>query len=70
MKNQSMKRCPQCLSTDIKRVKYMEFDALICRKCGYDERQEYEMHSQERSSQKEKGRFSPYKSGGAKRTMK
>jgi Zn ribbon nucleic-acid-binding protein len=65
-----MKRCPQCQSDDVKIVKYLNIEALICKSCGYDERDSYEMYPEGRNSQKEKGRFSPYKAGGSKRSMK
>ena len=63
------KRCPRCKSTNIKIVKYMEIDCILCNDCGYDERESYEVYPSEKKSQKEKSHFSPYKTGGSKRTL-
>ena len=65
-----MPRCPRCKSPDVELIQYLNMKAIVCKHCGFDERQEYEYFDEGRSSQKEKGRFSPYKTGGSKRTMK
>jgi len=59
-------KCPKC-GSEAKKVKYLGTDCIIC-SCGYDERDKYDMVSGQRTSQKEKARFNPYKAGGSKRT--
>ena len=55
--------CPECGSDKIKIVKYLGMAALICEKCTYDEREEIESIPEERGTQREKRRYSPYRSG-------
>lgn len=62
--------CPRCSSEDIKFASYLGKQFLVCNKCQYDERELYDVFPEERTSQKAKKEFSPYKSGGAKRTVK
>ena len=62
--------CPQCGSENIKIVNYMNIKCRVCSNCGFDERNLYEVYPDERTSQKEKGKFSPYKTGGKRRTIK
>lgn len=64
------KTCPKCGSTKARSENYMEIDVLICDACGYDESTLYEIYPQQKTSQKAKGQFSPYKTGGGKRTKK
>tara|TARA_Y100000310_G_scaffold336148_1_gene419963 strand:- start:9 stop:206 length:198 start_codon:yes stop_codon:yes gene_type:complete len=64
MKNQ----CPKCGSKEIKLVNYINIKALVCKSCQYDERNEFEPDSNQRTSQKAKGSYTPYKTGGSRRT--
>lgn len=61
------KKCPECYSKNVKIVKYMDVDCIICRDCDYDERLEYDIVPEERTNQKEKGNYTPYKTGGKNR---
>lgn len=60
--------CPKCKSKNTKQVKYQGIDCIVCKDCGYDERDKYEVFDSSRVSQKQKGRYSPYKTGGGKRS--
>ncbi|HLC66199.1 MAG TPA: hypothetical protein VJK52_01020 [Candidatus Nanoarchaeia archaeon] len=62
--------CPRCKSTNIRLVEYMGKMCIVCNDCGYDERQQYEIYPEQKTSQREKERFSPYRIGGARRTAK
>lgn len=62
--------CPKCSSEDVETVKYLNVKCILCHRCGYDERNDLETTPEQRTSQKEKGRFSPYKTGGKARTRK
>ncbi|MBI1969519.1 hypothetical protein HYS48_02390 [Candidatus Woesearchaeota archaeon] len=62
--------CPRCKSDNIRIVDYMTVQCIVCNSCGYDERMVYEIVPEEKTSQKLKGRFSPYKAGGASRIVK
>jgi len=64
------KKCPHCESERIKYVRYMGVEMLLCEKCGYDERDKYEVYPSEKKSQKAKGTYSPYRTGGGRRTQK
>ena len=58
--------CPKCKSSNVKKVKYMDIDCIVCSDCNYDERSIYEIYPEEKKSQKAKGSYSPYKSGGGR----
>ena len=62
--------CPKCEETDVNIVEHMDVECVVCKTCGFDERDELEMASTERSSQKEKRLYSKYKTGGADRAQK
>ena len=64
------KRCPRCGSKDVKVVDYLGAKVLVCNKCGYDERVGLEVFPEQRETQREKRRFSPYKAGGRGRAEK
>jgi len=64
------KYCPQCKTDNIKFVEYMGVQCLVCNQCGYDERETYDVHPGERQTQREKTKFTPYRTGGGKRTLK
>jgi Zn ribbon nucleic-acid-binding protein len=70
IRKKEMKSCPKCKSGKIKLVDYSGIKCIICSKCGHDEREVYEQYPEERTSQKAKARYTPYKSGGGHRTMK
>lgn len=65
-----MKKCPKCGSEKVKTVNYEGVSCIICLECGYDETMEMDTWPESRSSQKEKGRYSPYKAGGKARAVK
>jgi hypothetical protein len=65
-----MKTCPRCKSDNVKVVDYMDFQCIICSDCGFDERETYEVYPEQKTSQKEKGRYTPYKQGGSFRNKK
>lgn len=61
------RHCPKCTSSD---TLLLEEDGLSfwhCQKCGYDELEEAVV-PEPRSTQREKTRHSPYKTGGKQRT--
>jgi ribosomal protein L37AE/L43A len=60
--DKQMKKCSKCGSTKIKMVEFMGSKMYYCTECGYDERDEASIVPEERTSQKEKARYSPYKS--------
>ena len=62
--------CPRCYSDKIRLVGYMDFKCIVCNNCGFDERSYYEVYPEEKGSQKEKGRFNPYKIGGKGRVRR
>ncbi len=63
-------RCPRCLSEKIKEVVYLNSTFIVCNSCKYDERESCDVYPEERTSQKAKKEFSPYQTGGAKRSIK
>ena len=63
-------KCPKCESGSVELVNYMEIKCLKCNNCGFDETSEYEVYPQQKTSQKAKGSYSPYKKGGHGRTAK
>ena len=65
-----MKTCQKCGSKKIVVEQYMGIPCIVCTSCGYDEASKYDLFPEEKTSQKAKGQFSPYKTGGAKRTTK
>jgi hypothetical protein len=64
-----MKRtCPKCKSNNIQLEDYMGSECIICNDCKYNQIDELNITSENKTSQREKGRYTPYKTGGAKRT--
>lgn len=55
-------KCSKCGSEKIKKYKYENIDCYQCLKCNYDSCEEQEFPEQ-RTSQREKGRYNPYKAG-------
>ena len=65
-----MNKCPKCTSKDIKFYDYLGVQTIKCNKCGFDERGLYEVIPEENKSQKAKGEYSVYKTGGSQRTRR
>ena len=65
-----MKSCPKCKSSNVKTIEYLGVECIVCKECGFDERKQYDVFPEEKKSQKEKGRFTPYKAGGHGRSKK
>lgn len=63
------KSCPKCKSADIEITGDSTLSFIVCKSCGYDESL-YEVTAGQRSTQREKGKYTPYKTGGAQRTSK
>ena len=61
--------CPDCGSDNLEKYKYNKTECFKCKDCGFDICEEFEQTPEERTSQKEKGRYSPYKTGGGKRSQ-
>ena len=61
-------KCPQCGSSEVK-IHRDDIEFITCKSCGYDELVE-ETFVEGRTSQREKGRYTPYKAGGKGRTRK
>ncbi len=64
MAKKNTEKCPNCGSENTELVEYMGLRCLVCGKCGYDERNELETTPQQRETQREKRRYSPYRRGG------
>ena len=60
-------KCPICSSDNIKIIKYMGIDCIVCNNCGFDESSQYEVFGEEKKSQKAKGNYNVYKAGGHRR---
>ena len=60
--------CSRCNSNKINKYKYSGVECYRCLDCGFDSCAELDDVSQQRTSQKAKGKYSPYKSGGKSRT--
>ncbi len=69
-KNVKMAKCPKCKSENITYYKFMGGECLKCNDCKYDGGEDLELYPEERGSQKAKGGFSPYKTGGGRRSVK
>ena len=65
-----MKKCPKCSSSDVKLVKYLGINITKCNNCGFDEGSVYDVYPEQKASQKAKGQFTSYKTGGSQRTRK
>ena len=65
-----MDKCPKCSSKNIKYFSYLGIKAIKCNNCGFDESNIYEVYPEEKKSQKAKGKYTPYKTGGSLRTRK
>ena len=65
-----MAKCPKCSSSDIKIAKYLGVPVIKCNNCGFDESTVYDIVPEQKTSQKAKGKYSVYKTGGHRRTIK
>jgi transcription initiation factor TFIIIB Brf1 subunit/transcription initiation factor TFIIB len=65
-----MKKCPKCGSENIKLVDYAGAKVIVCKKCGYDETEELAITPSQRETQREKRKYSPYRTGGKSRIRK
>ena len=65
-----MKRCPKCGSNDAKVYNYLGIKTIKCGNCGFDESAAYDAVPEQKTSQKAKGKYSVYKTGGPRRTVK
>ncbi|MDP3766000.1 MAG: hypothetical protein Q8R04_05800 [Nanoarchaeota archaeon] len=65
-----MKKCPKCGSENIKFKNYLGIKTIKCNDCGFDESKVYEVYPEEKKSQKAKGKYAVYKTGGSLRTRK
>lgn len=65
-----MRKCPKCNSKDIKLLSYLGINVIKCSKCGFDERVVYDVYPEQKTSQKAKGKYSVYKTGGTRRAVK
>ena len=63
--------CRMCTSTDIEVAEHDDEFFAKCHRCGFDELDiEEDFFPEEKVSQKAKGRFTPYKTGGKARSKK
>lgn len=65
-----MKKCPRCWSENIEMHDYLGAKCIVCKDCGFDEACQLDVFPEEKKSQRAKGRYSPYKTGGKQRTRK
>jgi len=69
IKNKTIKmKCPKCASANIIIEEYMGAQCIICNNCNYNQTAELDIYAENKISQKQKGRHTPYKTGGGKRT--
>ena len=65
-----MDKCPRCGSKNIKNYNYLGIAAIKCGSCGFDESSVYEVFPEQKTSQKAKGKYAVYKTGGSRRAAK
>ena len=65
-----MRKCPKCSSYNIEPYLYQSAEVIKCNDCGFDEGSEFEQFPAEKTSQKAKGKYSVYKTGGSRRAVK
>ena len=65
-----MSKCPKCGSDDVKIYDYLGVKTIKCSSCGFDEAADYDAVPEQRASQKAKGKYLVYRTGGPRRTMK
>lgn len=64
-----MPKCLSCGSSNVKQIEENGMEFIQCNDCGYNELEEGVVPEQ-RTSQREKGKYSPYKQGGKGRVRK
>ncbi len=64
------KKCPKCSSGNVKIIDYLGAKCIVCNDCGFDETKQYEVFPEDKTSQKAKGSYMPYKTGGFGRGKK
>jgi len=62
------KKCPECNSDNVHIIKIGKKAHIVCNDCFYDETNEFDVYPEQRETQREKARYSPYKTGGSRRT--
>ena len=66
-----MAKCPKCSSEKVEYVAVLGSKFLRCKACGFDASEEVlDVYPEGRSTQSAKGKFSPYKRGGARRAAR
>ena len=65
-----MRKCPKCGSYNVEPYMYESAEVIKCSDCGFDEGSEFEQYPTEKTSQKAKGSYTPYKAGGSQRARK
>jgi len=55
--------CPICSSNNVVVEKYMGSMCIVCRDCGYDEKEDLDSSATFKTNQKAKAENNPYKSG-------
>ena len=63
-------KCQKCGSKDIKFADYLGIKTVKCSNCGFDEGSVYEAYPEQNKSQKAKGQYTIYKTGGSQRAKK
>ena len=63
-------KCPKCKSENIKLIDYLGTEIIKCNDCGFDESKQLDVFPEQRETQREKKRYTLYKSGGKGRTRK
>ncbi|MBS3126677.1 hypothetical protein J4228_00770 [Candidatus Woesearchaeota archaeon] len=62
--------CPECKSTHVTPIEDDGIEYIQCKACGFDELTGDEVFPEQTTSQREKGKYSPYKTGGKERVRK
>lgn len=65
-----MRKCHKCGSYNIEPYLYHSVEVIKCNECGFDEGSVYDVVPEQKTSQKAKGRYNVYKTGGSQRTRK
>ena len=63
-------KCPQCKSENTEMYTFMGARVVRCKDCKFDEGDDLELYPEDRGSQKAKSGYSPYQSGGGRRSVK
>ena len=65
-----MRKCPKCNSFNVEPYVYQSVEVIKCGSCGFDESSVYDVYPEQKVSQKAKGKYSVYKTGGSQRARK